>query len=186
MPGAWEKTRALPSHFIHIFSSNPHNDPLLTLFYSWGDWSYVICPISRIYKWQRKDSNPVGLILETMSLPHALGLGRTLHAKASPEVSGLCGNLSRYTHGKDTVWKTHPWKESVAWRLGEICSPSLWIIACVAFQCCVSKASWPRDRQQEAIPVFGPDLESSKTFYLITLPLAFNSAALLTEILDLK
>lgn len=41
-------------------------------------------------------------------------------------------------------------------------------------------------QQQEAISVLGPDREPSKPFYLITLPLAFISAALLTGILYLK
>ena len=138
---------------------------LLTLSYSWGDWIMLFAQY-RASVSGKKDSNSVSLILETTSLSHTLGFGRILHAKASLEFSGLCGHLRGCMQGNDIVWENHPWKDRVAWRPREVCSPSLWITACVAFQCCVSKASWPRDRQQEAIPVSGPDLESFKTFYL--------------------
>ena len=39
-------------------------------------------------------------------------------------------------------------------------------------------------QQQEAISILCPDHETSKPFYLITVPLAFISAALLTGILQ--
>ena len=158
---------------------------LLTRSYSWGDWIMEFAQYHASAS-GKKDSNSVSLIVETSSLPHTLGLGRILHAKASLEFSGLCGHLRGCMQGNDTVWENCPWKDRVAWRPKEVCSPSLWITACVTFQYCFSKASWPRDRHQEAIPVSGPDLKSFKPFYLTTLPLAFISATLLTEILYWK